>query len=248
MSNGDNTNKAFHVLEQACNQDDHNDETLVDVALKEIPCPREKGSSLQESSAELPAPPRGSLERRSSVALARILESLSTVENNDDDDETNTGEEEPGSRRNRSLARHLSGVQSDEDLLNPEVKMFLRRVIQEEFPQEVHPTLADLIHVGKWRDKAGFYKPGDWVEIQGADMIWQLEMVTRVVKQAPPDWDWNDPANEDKVPNWEYFYHAGVKRMLLPEELRSPKEGLLRLFGTRPFLWQQWVCIKLEQT
>jgi hypothetical protein len=31
-------------------------------------------------------------------------------------------------------------------------------------------------------------------------MVWRLEMITRVLKYAPDDWDWSDPANEGKNP------------------------------------------------
>ena len=29
--------------------------------------------------------------------------------------------------------------------------------------------------------------------------------------------------------------------------MRVPEEGLLRIFGSRPWIWQQWALIKLEQ-
>jgi hypothetical protein len=35
-------------------------------------------------------------------------------------------------------------------------------------------------------------------------------------------------------------------REIRAEELRSPEQGLRLVFGTRPWLWQQWACLKIE--
>ena len=137
------------------------------------------------------------------------------------------------------------GITSSEELLGPEAEAFIRQILEREFPAFVSPSLADIINVGRFH-KGSHYKPGEWVELQGPDMGWRCEMVTRVLKIAPDDWDWNDPDNEGIEPDWDYYYHAGEERMIQVGDVRSPKEGLVRLFGQRPWIWQQWACIKLE--
>eukprot|EP00565_Helicotheca_tamesis_P006551 CAMPEP_0185735410 /NCGR_PEP_ID=MMETSP1171-20130828/25212_1 /TAXON_ID=374046 /ORGANISM="Helicotheca tamensis, Strain CCMP826" /LENGTH=746 /DNA_ID=CAMNT_0028405709 /DNA_START=1 /DNA_END=2241 /DNA_ORIENTATION=+ len=124
----------------------------------------------------------------------------------------------------------------------------IERKIEEEFPEDFMttqvPTLKELIHVGE--APATHYKQGDWVEVRGPDMVWRLDRITRVVKIAPDDWDWNDPLNEGKDPTWIFSYHAGNTRDICEKDLRAPEEGLLHVFGSRPWVWQQWACIKLE--
>jgi hypothetical protein len=75
------------------------------------------------------------------------------------------------------------------------------------------------------------------VEVMGPDMRWRLEMATRVIKNTPDDWDWNDPDTEGAEPEWTYFYNAGQARMLDADSIRSPEEGLKRIFGNRPWIW-----------
>uniref|UniRef100_A0A7S4M9V9 Uncharacterized protein n=1 Tax=Odontella aurita TaxID=265563 RepID=A0A7S4M9V9_9STRA len=122
----------------------------------------------------------------------------------------------------------------------------IRRVIHLEFPKEDVPTVRRVINVGRLHDNRARYSPGSWVEIRGYDMKWRLDMITRVVKQAPDDWDWNNPNNAREQPQWDFYYHCGKHRRLREDELRSPKEGLRRVFGRRPWVWQQYACIKVE--
>lgn len=84
-------------------------------------------------------------------------------------------------------------------------------------------------------------------EIEGLDMIWRLDMITRVIRQAPDDWDWKDPKNEGKEPEWTFFYNAGGERHIKEEDLRSSEAGLKALFGCRPWVWQQWAILKVEE-
>lgn len=181
-----------------------------------------------------------------SNSVVRLLQSMITTDDADDsgmEESSNHGRITREDGKSNSLL--LKSIRSDDDLLGPEAEEFIRRLISQEFPQTMHPTLANLINVGSARTTS-MYKPGEWVEILGQDMTYRLEMVTRVLKLSPPEWDWNHPDNEGKDPDWNYFYHAGDKRMILAEEVRSPKEGLVRIFGQRPWIWQQWACLKLE--
>eukprot|EP00586_Coscinodiscus_wailesii_P020069 CAMPEP_0172493602 /NCGR_PEP_ID=MMETSP1066-20121228/25020_1 /TAXON_ID=671091 /ORGANISM="Coscinodiscus wailesii, Strain CCMP2513" /LENGTH=675 /DNA_ID=CAMNT_0013263825 /DNA_START=123 /DNA_END=2147 /DNA_ORIENTATION=- len=108
------------------------------------------------------------------------------------------------------------------------------------------PTPCQLINLGKAHPNQSRYKPGDWVEVEGLDMIWRVNMITRVVKRAPDDWDWNAPQNEGKEPNWIFTYNAGSIRNIAEEDLRSPEEGLKTVFGHGPWVWQQWALLKVE--
>ena len=78
-------------------------------------------------------------------------------------------------------------------------------------------------------------------------MVWRVNMVTRVIRQAPDDWDWKDPENEGKEPKWTFFYNAGRYRHIKEEDLRSSETGLKALFGCRPWVWQQWAILKVEE-
>jgi len=135
--------------------------------------------------------------------------------------------------------------------MNSEMKLkaYIAQLIEKEFPEKTNiPTAADVINVGvACNEHRARYKPGNWVEIEGPDMKWRLDMITRVVKKAPDDFDWNAPENEEVEPAWLYFYHAGSDRKFREEDIRSPEEGLKRIFGNRPWIWQQWAMLKLEE-
>jgi len=137
----------------------------------------------------------------------------------------------------------IINFESDEKL-----RSFINTIIEKEFPpKNPSPSARDVINIGNFRENETPYVPGTWVEIEGPDMKWRLDMITRTVKQAPDDWDWNDPNNEDKEPRWVYYYHAGSERRFREEDVRSSEEGLKRVFGNRPWIWQQWAMLKLEE-
>jgi len=128
------------------------------------------------------------------------------------------------------------------------IKRIIKSVIETEFPKNNNiPTARDIINVGKYHENKARYEPGSWVEIEGLDMKWRLDMITKIVRQAPDDWDWNDPKNEEIEPKWVFHYHAGIERKFREEDIRSPEEGLKKIFGNRPWVWQQWAIIKLEE-
>jgi len=128
------------------------------------------------------------------------------------------------------------------------LKTYIKNVINTEFPESSNtPTARDVINIGNIGSNKARYRPGSWVEIEGIDMKWRLDMITRVVRQAPEDFDWNDSENEGIDPEWEFYYHAGIERKFREEDVRSPEEGLKRVFGNRPWVWQQWAMLKLEE-
>lgn len=127
------------------------------------------------------------------------------------------------------------------------VSGLVEEMIEKEFPiKDQIPSGKQLINVGELEHNRSVYSPGDWVEIEGLDMKWRLDMITRVIKQAPESYDWNDPQNEGKEPKWTYTYNAGSERNVEAHDLRSPETGLLLLFGKRPWVWQQYALLKLE--
>jgi len=130
-----------------------------------------------------------------------------------------------------------------------ETVTMIAQIIDQEFPAHKLqiPTGPDLIHIGEVKENRGKYSPGDWVEVEGHDLKWRLDMITRAIKQAPSGWDWNDPANEDKEPEWNFVYNAGQERNIKEEDLRSPEAGLKYTFGCRPWVWQQWAILKIEE-
>lgn len=90
------------------------------------------------------------------------------------------------------------------------------------------------------------YSVGDWVEVQGPDSQWTLTYVKRIIKQAPDEWDWNDPDNEGQEPEYNFYYNCGEYQMLEEERLRSPQEGLRRIFGMRPWIWRSYALLRYE--
>ena len=153
----------------------------------------------------------------------------------------------PSTARRSSLDRFFASASSNAN----DTKSTIERVVSMEFPQWRFPNARNVIDTcinQRSARKAGAsFSSGDWVEVLGPDMRWRLEMVTRVIKNTPEDWDWNDPDNDGEEPEWTYFYNAGQTRMLDADSIRSPEEGLKRIFGTRPWIWQQWALLKVEQ-
>lgn len=45
----------------------------------------------------------------------------------------------------------------------------------------------------------------------------------------------------------ETYYDVGLRRRLRKYEIRKPQEGLVRIFGYRPWIWQQYALLKVEQ-
>ena len=124
----------------------------------------------------------------------------------------------------------------------------LSALVDDEFPSFDPPTAEDVEQAVL--EDPGIedleYEAGQWVEFSGLDMKWHLAMVKRVIKQAPDEWDFDDPDNDGKEPEWEYSFNVGRDKMIPHAWVRAPEEGLKRIFGCGPFLWQQWALLRLE--
>lgn len=130
------------------------------------------------------------------------------------------------------------------------VEAFVLREFANVHESQHTPTLRSLIHMGESRQGKNLskYIPGDWVEVIGYDMKWRLHYITKVVKQPTSDYNWKyESSFSDQDGDWVYTYHAGVEKNLPEHRLRAPYDGLKALFGLRPWLWQQWAMLKLEE-
>jgi hypothetical protein len=85
-----------------------------------------------------------------------------------------------------------------------------------------------------------WYEVGQWIERYHTDMMWHLEPIRRIVIEE----DIN-PVTGD--PEYTYYYKTSAGILVPHERARAPEEGLKRAFGTRPWIWQQWALVKLEQ-
>jgi hypothetical protein len=47
-------------------------------------------------------------------------------------------------------------------------------------------------------------------------------------------------------PKWTFTYNAGSERDVDAYDLRTPETGLKTVFGSRPWVWQQWALLKVE--
>ncbi|CAJ1954615.1 unnamed protein product [Cylindrotheca closterium] len=93
----------------------------------------------------------------------------------------------------------------------------------------VEDTLVDRKH------KHHLYDIGEYVEVLGPSMIWRLEQIKNVLKTY--DLDGETPI---------YIYETAVDHELKEDEIRWPKEALVRIFGYGPWIWQEWACLRLE--
>lgn len=96
----------------------------------------------------------------------------------------------------------VGSLGSTQDLFAHDSTEFVRAMIEREFPKNYNPSLRDIIHVGP-QPRGSPYRSGEWVEIRNRTMEWELQMITRVTKESPSDWNGNDPANRGKTPPWK---------------------------------------------
>ena len=87
---------------------------------------------------------------------------------------------------------------------------------------------------------------GMWVERLGPDMTWHLDRVTTVHKIMDDNVDWSELKEGEDAP-WTAFYDFHSQKMLNKAKLRHPEEGLKRVFGCNPWIWQQYAVLKVEE-
>lgn len=129
---------------------------------------------------------------------------------------------------------------------NYEAKLRARQVVRLGYPLRTKATLRDLVDSVVDQPET-LWARGSWVEYLGNDMKWHLAMIRRVVRQAPDSFDWSDPRNAHREPEWMYFYNVGQATLLPSKYIRANEDGLKHLFGSRPWVWQQYAVLRLEK-
>ena len=126
-------------------------------------------------------------------------------------------------------------------------------IIEREFyskqSRNVVPTMQELIDVILCRyryneenhDWFVKYKEGDWVEVMDVDMQWRLNRIKEIKVQ---DVDGDGDAGDEE---WEVTYDVGGLKDLSAEDIRCSEAGLKMLFGIRPWVWQQYALLKVEE-
>lgn len=112
---------------------------------------------------------------------------------------------------------------------NDDWQAALNKRLEEEFPENREYNMKTILESTLRELKAG-----DWVEVQGGDLIWRLSMIGSVIK--------SQDMNEGTVVS---FYKIG-SAYVDESHFRVSEIGLRRLFGSGPWIWQQWALLKLE--
>lgn len=111
-------------------------------------------------------------------------------------------------------------------------------LIEEEFPEsEKWPKDYEMDDAVLMDNGKLPYRTGQWVERMGNDMLWHLEPIRRTSQAVS--------ARAGKA--YDTWYKTSSGLMFPIDHVRAPREGLIRQFGMRPFLWQQWALLRTEQ-
>jgi hypothetical protein len=132
----------------------------------------------------------------------------------------------------------------DELRANPQLDIEERiaAAVDADFPPVInHPTPEDMDAAVSMpsSDPDVKFEKGQWCEYLGDDMEWHLAQVRRVVRVAPEDYD---PTSLGE-PAWEYYYQFPGGAVAAGYDVRASEEALKRVFGLRPWLWQQWALV-----
>eukprot|EP00816_Leptocylindrus_hargravesii_P006554 CAMPEP_0196805842 /NCGR_PEP_ID=MMETSP1362-20130617/5665_1 /TAXON_ID=163516 /ORGANISM="Leptocylindrus danicus, Strain CCMP1856" /LENGTH=847 /DNA_ID=CAMNT_0042178997 /DNA_START=230 /DNA_END=2770 /DNA_ORIENTATION=- len=131
-----------------------------------------------------------------------------------------------------------------------EVDCIATEYLEREYPVELEdPTMMKILSCiipdsNDVEDADVYFLPGDYVEVLSIDMQWRMQLITKVVMLPEKGWDWN--SNEGTEPSWDMFYHTHLEEMLTLDRIRAPEEGLRRIFGMGPWIWQQYALLRLE--
>ena len=88
------------------------------------------------------------------------------------------------------------------------------------------------------------YGVGMWVEYEEMDGSWKIGTVHRVVKVNKERE--NDDLDSTEDDQWDYYYCIGRKDMIPQDKIRFPRVVMMHIFGTRPWIWQQYATLRLE--
>ena len=148
-------------------------------------------------------------------------------------------------QRQPSFYMHLH-VQAliDEFKRNPSMDLEekIGEAIEGDFPTVRHfptpPEMDASVTQQPTNPKVKFEK-GQWCEYLDMDMKWHLAQVRRVVRVAAEDYD---PTHLGE-PKWEFWYQFDGNTSVHENDVRASEEGLKRIFGFRPWVWQQWAMV-----
>ena len=166
-------------------------------------------------------------EARAKDGQMRLVKKKVTSDDGDDDIE--------GANGYPSFIRYLREISVDPNMSWGGKQLQTATVLLElEHDRRRSPNIRDLILSVLRKKKASGqeYMVGHWAEILAPDMTWTLEKIYFV----------HHGDEEGK-----FLYNVGTRRRLSPYEIRVPEEGIRKLFGNRPWIWQQWAFVKLEQ-
>lgn len=163
------------------------------------------------------------------------LDAASVASSKEDDDTSINYVDYNGTAVNvENYVRHQ--IKDESSTWTTEQILTARVLIEEEHPRPINPSLRSLLRTVVKKDAhmsvKGPFQPGDWVEVMGPDLKWKLDMVEKVL-----------PIGDQE----EVSYKVGTRGQLRRIELRAPEEALLTLFGSRPWIWQQWALLKVEK-
>jgi len=135
-------------------------------------------------------------------------------------------------------------------------------LVIERASEDSTPSMAELwmTIIRKRGSNEPEYRINDWVEFLDDDMEWKLGKVLRSFKgfhdrgEVGEQIEYlKDPSEEEDEDvemeeNEEYFYEVeGCGKSLTSKELRCSEEGLVKLFGRGPWIWQQYALLRLEK-
>jgi len=125
------------------------------------------------------------------------------------------------------------------------------------------PSIAELwITILRERNEDGpLFRINDWVEFLDDDMCWKLGKVVKCFRGFIDDGEPGKPIEymkekgddeeeeeEEEDEDIEYMFNVeGCHKNLNLSELRCSEEGLKRLFGNGPWIWQQYCLVRLEK-
>uniref|UniRef100_A0A7S1UBC6 Uncharacterized protein n=1 Tax=Phaeomonas parva TaxID=124430 RepID=A0A7S1UBC6_9STRA len=134
----------------------------------------------------------------------------------------------------------------------------LRRELLKEFPMaspagvdgETPASIVPLDVEMPPRKRPG--RPQRWfdvgvsVEVFADNGRWCGGTVARVIEQVRDAFDWGGGGAPEES-DYQVFYNVGAHRMKHASDVSLSREFLIQRFGMRPWLWQQWAMLQLEQ-
>lgn len=138
----------------------------------------------------------------------------------------------------------------DDRTLKSRVEYAVRKdfPLRHEFPtaRDMDDSVARCPHP---TDRVRFLQ-GQWAEYLGNDMRYHLAQVRRSVKLAhlAPSSSGSGNGGEGGEPKlaWSFYSYFDGDNLIPQNHIRAPEEALKRVFGMRPWLWQQYALLQTE--